>query len=292
MSSRILENPVLTRQQRKRRRNRMLCVLLSVIVLFLVIVYVIIARSGYWLVKDDPFEHVSWVTVLDGQEADMERTDFAAELMRTHKADSVMVLGRRVFRDKYNADFYAADMMRGGDLDSSRVFVLGHNDPSSIEEARTIIPWFKARGVDTVLLITQAPATARISYIFNTLSGTKPYFKTVDIQHFSFNPATWANEREARKWWIREIAANILARYDLFFEDTLTADSSKLKIYISMRDEALQRDPELVQMAPVKPVEKIPVDTAKTEKMDAVAKPSETAIADTMKKQDSLSLKE
>lgn len=261
--SRILDNQALSKRQRQKRRNRRLSILLALVVVFLIALYVIIARSGYWLVKDDPFEHVSWVAVLDGQEADMERTDYAADLLRMHKADSVIVLGRRVFRDKYNADFYAEDMMRVGDLDSSRVFVLGHNDPSTVEEAMTLIPWFKARGTDTVLIVTAAAATARASYIFNTLSGNKPYFKTVDIHHYSFNPATWASVREARKWWLRELAANIAARFDLMFVDTLQADRSKLGVYISMRDEVLQKDPELSQMnAPVKPVVKeIVVDT-------------------------------
>lgn len=269
--SRILENQKLSKKMRIKRRNRNLGIVSATIILILIAVYVLVVRSGYWLVQDDAFEHVKWVAVLDGQEADMERSEFAADLLREGKADSVILLGRRVFRDKYNCDFYAEDLLRVGDIDSSKVFLLGHNDPSSLEEAVSLIPWFKAKDVDTVLLVTSAPATARVSYIFNKLSGKKPYFKTVDIHHFSYNPATWASEREARKWWVREIAANILARWDLLFVDTLTADPSKLKTYISVHDENLLKNPVVPQIKEIPRIEPAlsTVDSLTSAKKDA-----------------------
>ena len=61
--------------------------------------YVVMTQSGHWLVDDDDFDHVNWVVVLDGQTADMERTDYAAELMASGKADSVLILGLRTFRN-------------------------------------------------------------------------------------------------------------------------------------------------------------------------------------------------
>ena len=84
------------------------------VVLCILLFYVLVSYSGHWLVRDDSFEHVNWVVVLDGQSGDLERSDYAAKLVREGKADSVLILGRRVFRDKNNADFYAEDMEEVG----------------------------------------------------------------------------------------------------------------------------------------------------------------------------------
>ena len=192
------------------------------VVLCILLFYVLVSYSGHWLVRDDSFEHVNWVVVLDGQSGDLERSDYAAKLVREGKADSVLILGRRVFRDKNNADFYAEDMAEVGGVDPSRIYIYRHDDPSTIEEAVSVIPWFKRRAPkDTVLLLTAAPATRRAAFLFNTLSGGHPAFITVDLHDWRYNAKTWIFEREARKNWLREWAAILNAKWDLLGVDTL-----------------------------------------------------------------------
>ena len=192
------------------------------VVLCILLFYVLVSYSGHWLVRDDSFEHVNWVVVLDGQSGDLERSDYAAKLVREGKADSVLILGRRVFRDKNNADFDAEDMEEVGGVDPSRIYIYRHDDPSTIEEAVSVIPWFKRRAPkDTVLLLTAAPATRRAAFLFNTLSGGHPAFITVDLHDWRYNAKTWIFEREARKNWLREWAAILNAKWDLLGVDTL-----------------------------------------------------------------------
>jgi len=81
----------------------------STIILAVIALYIVFTKSGQWLVNDDEFKHVKWVVILDGQSADMERNDFAAELVAQGKADSVLIMGRRVLRDRSNAEFYSDD---------------------------------------------------------------------------------------------------------------------------------------------------------------------------------------
>ena len=220
--SRIFE-PISDIRKEKRRakivtRTRIVVAVDLCILLF----YVLVSYSGHWLVRDDSFEHVNWVVVLDGQSGDLERSDYAAKLVREGKADSVLILGRRVFRDKNNADFYAEDMEEVGGVDPSRIYIYRHDDPSTIEEAVSVIPWFKRRAPkDTVLLLTAAPATRRAAFLFNTLSGGHPAFITVDLHDWRYNAKTWIFEREARKNWLREWAAILNAKWDLLGVDTL-----------------------------------------------------------------------
>ena len=127
------------------KKKIILSIVAAAAVLLVIAFYLIMTQSGHWLIDDDEFEHVKWAVVLDGQSADMERTDLAAELMASGKVDSVLILGRRILRNRSNAELYLEDFMRLGDFDSNAVYIARHDDPSTIGEAYTIIPWLKKR---------------------------------------------------------------------------------------------------------------------------------------------------
>ena len=203
---------------------------LLILLVIAVLTYAIFEKSGHWLVQDDEVEHVKWVAVLDGQTADLERSDFAANLVKEGKADSVLLLGRRVYRERSNSEFYAEDFMKLGAFDSNAVFLVPHNDPSTISEAFSLIPWLKKHNADTVLLLTDAASTYRVKRIFQKLSGNSPVYVTKDIHHVTYNPKCWYSNRESRKDWLRGWAALFASYFDLFNTDTLEAvDSSYYK---------------------------------------------------------------
>lgn len=215
-------------ERKKKRRVRAGLVIVSVFLAVGFIVYLFLSRSGFWLVQDDSFEHVPWVFVLDGQTADLERTRFAGDLLLSGRADSVLIYGRRIFWDKNNADFYAEDLMRSGNIDASRIFLFRHDDPSTIEEAYSSIPWMKERGIDSVLLVTSAAASKRVKQIFETLGGDSITFLTTDIHHYLYNPGNWAFERESRKIWLREWAALLYSKWDLLWAKPAVAVPGRL----------------------------------------------------------------
>ena len=205
---------------------------IALLILFVIAVltYAIFEKSGHWLVQNDEVDHVKWVAVLDGQTADLERSDYAANLVKEGKADSVLLLGRRVYRERSNSEFYAEDFMKLGAFDSNAVFLVPHNDPSTISEAYSIIPWLKKHNIDTVLLPTDAASTYRVKRIFQKLSGNSPVYVTKDIHHVTYNPNCWYSNRESRKTWLRGWAALFASYLDLFNTDTLEAvDSSYYK---------------------------------------------------------------
>lgn len=213
-------------------------VTIGIVTILVICFYFVMTSSGSWLLQNDEFSHVKWVAVLDGQTAELERTDYAAKLLREHKVDSVLILGRRVYRTHSNAEFYAEDFMKQGNFDSNAVFLAMHDDPSTFEEARTIIPWFKKRNVDTVLLVTYSAATKRAAKIFNTLAGGKPHFIVTEGNDYIYTPDSWFASRESRKIWVKEWAAMMVATYELWNIDTLgIADSAYLKPIRSLAEE-------------------------------------------------------
>ena len=267
------------------KKKIILSIVAAAAVLLVIAFYLIMTQSGHWLIDDDEFEHVKWAVVLDGQSADMERTDLAAELMASGKVDSVLILGRRILRNRSNAELYLEDFMRLGDFDSNAVYIARHDDPSTIGEAYTIIPWLKKRKIDTVLILTGASSTYRVKRIFSKLSGDTPVYLTKDVHHYFYNADSWYTNRESRKEWLRGWAALAVSYIDLFRAGNLTAeDSFYYKPIISAKEYEAEKNPivDLQSLLPKEP-QKI-IETA----VDTVKK--DTTVSDSTKK-DSLGTK-
>lgn len=259
------------------QKKRIILGATALVAVFAVIAfYLIMTQSGHWLVDDDDFDHVNWVVVLDGQTADMERTDYAAEMMASGKADSALILGRRILRNRSNAEFYLDDFMKLGNFDSNAVFIARHDDPSTIGEAYTIIPWLKKHNADTVLLLTGAASTYRVKNIFKTLSGDRPVYVTKDVHHYQYNADSWYTSRESRKEWLRGWAALFVSYIDLLPAGNLTAsDSFYYKPILSVKEFEAEKEPivDLQSLLP-KVQEKQQELAADTVKADTTAKDS------------------
>jgi len=233
----------LSKKQIRARRIAM-SIAAFLVVVAIAFFYLVMTESGHWLVDDDQFEHANWVAVLDGQSADLERIDYAADLIASGKVDSIVILGRRCLRNRNNAEFYAEEFMRLGSFDSNAVFLAPHDDASTIGEAFTIIPWFKKHKADTVLLLTSAPASHRVKRIFEKLSGDSPVYLTVDIHHYQYDANSWYTSRESRKSWLREWAALAASYFDLWNSGELTAaDSLYYKRIKNLKDYEDQKNP-------------------------------------------------
>lgn len=243
----------------KKASKKVFGIAIAIVVFAVLCFYLIMTCSGSWLVQIDNYNHVKWIAVLDGQGPGMERTDLAAKLLREHKVDSVLILGRRVFKNHYNTEYYVDDFMLQGNFDSNVVFIAMHNDESTLEEAKTIIPWFKKRNADTVLLVTATAATKRAARIFNALAGGKPHFITTDGISDYFVPDAWYTNRESMKIWAKEWGALLLSHIDLWNIDTIgVADS----VYLApIRSLAEERKVDFVDLQKMLPSVKRKIDT-------------------------------
>ncbi|MCQ2091565.1 MAG: YdcF family protein [Fibrobacter sp.] len=271
-----------TKKERRKHFKRVITVVSVVFVLLVIGFYLIMTQSGHWLVDDDEFDHVTWVVVLDGQSADLERSDYAATLLAEGRADSVMILGRRCLRDRSNAEFYVEDFMKLGKFDSSAVFIAPHDDPSTIGEAYTIIPWLKAHKADTVLLVTAAAATHRVKRIFTKLSGDSPVFLTTDTRNFRYNADSWYTNRESRKSWLREWAALFVSYIDMLPAGELTAsDSAYHKSILTVKEFDKAKNPVVnIQDLLPKVQKKIEETAPDTVKRDSVKTDSTEQVKD------------
>jgi len=261
------------RNTRKNRRKIWGAVILAVFAL-LALIYIAVEKSGRWLVIDDEFEHATWAVILDGQSANMERNDFVADLLAQGKVDSVLILGRRVYRDRSNVDFYAEDFMRLGKFDPATIFLVRHDDPSTLSEACTIIPWLKKHKADSVLLVTSAPATRRAKKIFEKLSGESPVYLTKDIAYKSqYIADAWIFNRESRKNWLREWMAYAHSYWDLSGTHEFTeSDSTYFSKIRSIAEE--EKDEPVIDLSSIQEVKKEPEQVKDTVALPAPVKDS------------------
>lgn len=250
----------------RKRSRKVLGAIIVVVFCLLAAIYVVVEKSGKWLVVNDEFEHATWAVILDGQSANMERNDYVAELLSQGKVDSVLILGRRVYRDRSNVDFYAEDFMRLGKFNPATIFLVRHDDPSTLSEACTIIPWLKKHKADTVLLVTAAPATRRAKRIFETLSGESLVYVTADINYKQqFIADAWIFNRESRKNWLREWFAYAHSFIDLMGAHAFTeSDSTYFSKIRSIAEE--EKDDSVIdlvnlQKSEEKPEKELPRDT-------------------------------
>lgn len=272
-----------TKKERRKHLRRIITAVSTVFVLLVIFIYLIMTQSGHWLVDDDEFDHVTWVAVLDGQSADLERNDYAAALLSEGRADSVLILGRRCLRDRSNAEFYVDDFMKQGKFDSNTVFIVPHDDPSTIGEAYTIIPWLKAHNADTVLLITSAAATHRVKRIFTKLSGDSPVFLTTDIQNFRYNAESWYTNRESRKNWLHEWAALFASYVDMWPAGELTAaDSAYHKPILNVKEYEKAKNP-MVNLQALLPKVQKKIEEAAPDTVEAADKESTEPAKDSTK---------
>lgn len=268
--SKILMNDKNTRKGKKKFWGATIAIVLCLMAL----IYVVVSKSGHWLVENDEFGHVDWAVILDGQTADLERNDYVADLMQKGKVDSVLILGRRVYRDMSNVDFYAEDFMRLGKFDPATIFVVRHDDPSTLGEACTIIPWLKKHKADTVLLVTAAPATRRAKRIFETLSGEGPVYLTADISYNrQYIADAWLFNRESRKSWLREWFAYANSYFDLFGKTALSEkDSTYFSKIRSLAEE--EKDEPVINLVELQK-EPEPKPETQAEQQDTTQNPKE-----------------
>jgi hypothetical protein len=108
---------------------------------------------------------------------------------------------------------------------------------------------------------------------------------TTNIQHITFNPACWYNNRESRKDWLRSWAALFASYFDLFNIDTLSAgDSSYYKPIRSYAEYKKEMRPKVnLQKILPKIEEKIKNESEKDIIKDSAATTAKTTVKEAVK---------
>ena len=98
---------ILMQDKNTRKRSRkVLGAIIVVVFCLLAAIYIVVEKSGKWLVANDEFKHVTWAVILDGQSADMERNDFVADLKEQYGLDAIPPADDIMIRAAQLPDFH------------------------------------------------------------------------------------------------------------------------------------------------------------------------------------------
>ncbi len=211
----LMSNKIYVRNEREIHSKKLKYLFLFILVFLLGALVVLSRLSGNWLVESDPLSGYRWGLVLDGQGREMNRSDGAKELLEQGVIDTIVLSGSRNFRNRYNSEFYAQDLLMQK-VDAQRILEMRHDAYSTFEEAMVAIPFFRELDADTVLLITSNFHTRRAKNIFNTLAKGSPVFVSYAVEDPHFHTDNWVFEKEAAAIWLVEILKHLQTSYELW----------------------------------------------------------------------------
>jgi uncharacterized SAM-binding protein YcdF (DUF218 family) len=251
MSNRIHAKPAYIRI----KKSNNLKLIIGVLTIISIGLFFILSFSAKILmVETQPFK-TTWALVLDGQSRDMYRSDFALIMLKENLIDSIAISGARNFKSKYNSEYYLDEMQSSYDIEIPAI-QLQHDAYNTLEEAYSLMSFFKERTLDTVMLITSNYHSERAEMIFNRVFNGKPFFKSVNINNSDFSSFVWEKNRSMRKIWLVSWLKYI---HSYFESDSLVVPSAQIVPWVFKKEQPIL----------------IPLDTIPTLNLDSLALGSE-----------------
>lgn len=217
-----------------------------VILLLIPLSFVILWKSGRWLVHSDPFEKVSWGLVLAGESRDCERSDAAIKLYHEGRIDSVILSACRIFKTHYQSEYMVDFLVQQG-IPRGKIFEFRQDTYSTIEEARALIGQFRYQNLDTVVIITSNYHTARTRRIFRKLAQGYPQVLVYAADFPTYNPDAWWANRESLKYWFNEWIKTVASYFELMHSGTENGKAD----YQNLLPDIWTKQPEATNQTPI-----------------------------------------
>jgi uncharacterized SAM-binding protein YcdF (DUF218 family) len=166
----------------------------------------ILWMMGAMLVDDEPPEKADIVVVLGGDYIG-HRVEKAMQLVRSGYAPKMLLSGPAML-------YGVRECVRGAEFAIShgmkpdQVIPVIHNDFSTSDEARDIVPQLRSMGVHKYLLVTSPSHTGRAARVFRR-RGPDLIVRSVAAADPLWCRGYWWTERECRKTWFLEETKNV-----------------------------------------------------------------------------------
>lgn len=114
--------------------------------------------------------HLRYGFVLDGQSPDGNRVAAGLRLLRAGRIDTLVVSGVPIAGGVYTSMIWVRQAPLGA-TDRAKIFEMRSGCSSTMDEARMMDEFFRARGVDSALVVTSDFHVWRAASIFEKVSG-------------------------------------------------------------------------------------------------------------------------
>jgi len=191
---------------RLKRRTVAFGFILVCVVLALLFSQRILWAMGAMLVASEPPVKADIIVTLAG-DASGNRIFRAGELVRDGYAPQALVSGTLKTYGVLQSELEIDDAVRHG-YPREYFVPFQHNALSTRDEAATVVPELRRRGVHKCLLVTSYYHTARAIRVYRR-AAPDIEFHVTGTRFAQWNDGYWWREREGRKIWLEEEAKTV-----------------------------------------------------------------------------------
>lgn len=169
--------------------------------------------ANAWIVED-ALDKADALIVLSDDNFYADRAARAAELFRQGKAPLIVASGRRLRPNAGIAELMEHDLAERG-VPKDRIVRLVHDAGSTREEAEALVPLVRQKNWHSLIIVTSNYHTRRARYIFRAVFREGVDIRVASARDGDFDPDQWWNKRKSVKQLTRELAAMLVALWEL-----------------------------------------------------------------------------
>ena len=181
--------------------------------------------AGESWVVEDPLQQSDALLLLGDDNFFADRATRASELYRQKLAPVIVASGRHLRPTAGIAELMEHDLIERG-VPKDRIIRFPHDADSTREEAQALRALVTEKNWRSVIVVTSNYHTRRTRYIFQRIFPESVSVRVASARDGEFDPEHWWENRKSLKEFIRELAALVVATWELRREPAHTVQSS------------------------------------------------------------------
>lgn len=182
----------------------------------------ILRLAGESWVVEDPLQQSDALLLLSDDNFFADRATRASELYRQKLAPVVVASGRRLRPSAGIAELMEHDLIERG-VPKERIIRFPHDADNTREEAQALRALAVEKSWHSVIVVTSNYHTRRARYIFQRVFPASVTVRVASARDGEFDPEHWWENRKSLKDFTREVAAMVVAAWELRRDSAHTA---------------------------------------------------------------------
>ena len=166
-----------------------------------------------WVVED-PLQQSDALLLLSDDNFFADRATRASDLYRQKLAPVVVASGRRLRPSADIAELMEHDLIERG-VPKERIIRFPHDGDNTREEALALRALVADKNWRSVIVVTSNYHTRRARYIFQHVFPQSVAVRVASARDGDFDPEHWWENRKSLKDFVRELAALVVATWEL-----------------------------------------------------------------------------
>src|SRR6202162_3242823 len=184
----------------------------------------ILRLAGESWVVEDPLQQSDALLLLSDDNFFADRATRASELYLQKLAPVVVASGRRLRPSAVIAELREHDLIERG-VPKERIIRFPHDADNTREEAQALRALAVEKSWHSVIVVTSNYHTRRARYIFQRVFPESVTVRVASARDGEFDPEHWWENRKSLKEFTRELAAMVVAAWELRRDFAHTAQS-------------------------------------------------------------------